>query len=312
VLHPLADASGQTIATLHLDFKPWRLTRDSNAEEMTLLVAISAMLMASVFIFLHFSILKPFEIVTQSLVSNNPDVLKPLINNPTEIGHIARLVRIHFAQLRTLNETMEDKAQLARDLHDGVIQSIYASGLGIATAQAHLRTDPAAADMHLQQIRNILNETIQETRSFITGLESKEEDTQPFSAAVETLIESMSWIRKVNAQVEIEKTAASELSPTVRGQTMQMIREAISNSLRHGQAHTLRVSLKRLNGKIDLLIADDGIGFDPAQRKESGGHGLNNLIERAHIFGAVVTIDSSPGKGTCVHVVFSPTTTPPV
>lgn len=306
ITRKLRDCTGEIIATIRLDYTQQTLTSDSNVEEMILLVGLAVTLIAAVFLALHFWVLRPFDHISQSLVTGNPDALKPLLANRSEIGHIARLVRIHFANQRSLSETMEARAQLARDLHDGVIQSIYAAGMGVAAAQVQISTQPDAAIEQLQQIRTLLNDTIRETRSFITGLDSGTADNQPFGTAVEALFESMSWIHKATPVIEINEPAAQNLPRQAREQSLQMIREAISNALRHGHASEIKISLNRSGGKTLLIIADNGSGFAPDQKK-TGGHGLTNLNERADAINALIKIDSAPGKGTCVMIEFPPT-----
>ncbi|MFT3868205.1 MAG: CHASE4 domain-containing protein [Nibricoccus sp.] len=306
ITRELRDCTGQVIATIRLDYTPQTLTSDSNLQEMLLLVALAVTLITAVFFALHFWVLRPFDHITESLVTGKPDALKPLLGNRTEIGHVARLVRIHFANQRSMSETMEARAQLARDLHDGVIQSIYAAGMGVAAAQAQIDTQPEAAANQLQQIRTLLNDTIRETRSFITGLDSGSTDDQPFGAAVEALFESMSWIRRATPVIEINESVAQLLPRQSREQALQMIREALSNSLRHGQASEIKITLRHAGGNAVLSIADNGRGFALDQKKV-GGHGLNNLGERANAIGARIKIDSAPGKGTCVTVEFTPT-----
>jgi signal transduction histidine kinase len=306
IIRELHNYTGQVIASVRLDYTAQNLTSDSNLQEMLLLIALALTLISSVLLALHFWVLRPFDHITQSLVTGKPEALKPLLGNRTEIGHIARLVRIHFANQRAMSETMEARAQLARDLHDGVIQSIYAAGMGVAAAQTQIHSAPEAASSQLQQIRTLLNDTIRETRGFITGLDSGSTDDQPFGAAVEALFESMSWIRTATPIIEINESAAQNLPRQAREQALQMIRESISNSLRHGHASEIRISLQNAREQTTLTIADNGTGFDPSHRK-TGGHGLNNLAERANNISAILKIDSTPGKGTCVKIDFAPT-----
>lgn len=310
ITRELRDFTGQIIATIRLDYTQQSLTSDSNLQEMLLLGALAVTLITGVFFALHFWVLRPFDHITQTLITGKPDALKPLLGNRTEIGHIARLVRIHFANQRSINETMEARAQLARDLHDGVIQSIYAAGMGVAAAQAQISTNPEDASNQLQQIRTLLNDTIRETRSFITGLDSGTTDDQPFGTAVDALFESMSWIRKATPVIEINEPSAQALPRQAREQALQMIREAISNSLRHGQASEIKISLQHCGEKTVLTITDNGTGFALDQKKPTG-HGLNNLGERASNIGASLKIDSAPGKGTCVRIEFASTNPAP-
>ncbi|MFT3784045.1 MAG: CHASE4 domain-containing protein [Nibricoccus sp.] len=304
LVRELRDPAGSLIAVLHLDFASPEQTEESNKSEMALFVIVTLTLITTVILCLHYWVLRPFRSISESLVTGKPELLQPVLTNRTEIGHIARLVRIHFAHHKALSETIEDRAQLARDLHDGVIQSIYAAGMGVAAAQALFKTDPEAAAQQLEQIRKSLNDTIREARGFISGLEARIADDRPFGLAVETLLESMSWIRRTKASVQIDEITARQLPQSTRAQALQMIREAVSNSLRHGKANNLVITIQKKADTIILSVRDDGLGFDTSQ-KHSSGHGLSNLVERARAAGGSATIESTPGKGTCVSVAFS-------
>lgn len=307
VMHPLADINGRQIACLSLDYQPWLLTADSNREETVLMLALSLFLIGGTVVCLQIWVLSPFSSITRSLETGNAAHLKPLIQRTTELGHIARLIRIHFAHQKALSETMEDRARLARDLHDGVIQSIYAAGMGVAAAQSMIASDPAAAQTQLASIRNSLNETIREARGFIAGLEAPAFKDELFETAVKSLVESMQWIRSAATTYQINEAAALDLPAAAKAQALQIVREAVSNSLRHGAATELMISLGRSTKGTELVIDDNGCGFDVNARRK-GGHGLDNVSERAQSLGGVARISSTRGRGTRVSVRFPPKT----
>jgi signal transduction histidine kinase len=201
-----------------------------------------------------------------------------------------------------LRHTLEERARLGWNLHDGVIQSLYAAGMGLSGVHALLKPEQDVAASRLEQVRGILNETIHDVRNFITGLEPEALKQQSFGQAVSGLLATMKSIRPVRTVVEIDEPLAARLSLPERVHVLQIIREAVSNALRHGEPSQVTVTLRGENEKAECSVIDDGRGFDPGARTERSG--LANLAERARELGAELLLDSAPGKGTRVKVVF--------
>ncbi|HWA86284.1 MAG TPA: sensor histidine kinase, partial [Opitutus sp.] len=198
-----------------------------------------------------------------------------------------------------LNRSLEEQIALGRDLHDGIIQSLYAAGLTIESARTLARSDPAEADRRLAQCLDTLNRTIRDIRAYIRGLAPENLRHSDFSQALAALIEELGAGRTAQFELKIDEAATSVLSPEQQTEALQVAREAISNSLRHGHASRVTVRLHPGDGAICLLVQDNGAGFDPA-RRESSGHGLVNMQARAGRLHADVRIESRPGEGTRV------------
>ena len=197
-----------------------------------------------------------------------------------------------------LNQSLEGKIRLGNDLHDGIIQSLYASGLTIESARALARTDPAGADRHLAQCLQNLNATIRDVRNYITGLAPESLRRAGFAQAIESHITELGAGRNLRFDLKFDDEAVSRLTPAQTTEALQVAREAISNSLRHGGASFVTVRLHQSDREIGLLVQDNGIGFD--SRLESAGHGLGNMQTRAGRIGATVRVESQPGRGTRV------------
>jgi signal transduction histidine kinase len=82
----------------------------------------------------------------------------------------------------------------------------------------------------------------------------------------------------------------------------RIVQEALTNVVRHAQASTVGILLKRGRGKLKMFIEDDGIGFDPEQVSQADRMGLLGMRERAEMLGGTLTIESTPGKGTSIIV----------
>jgi signal transduction histidine kinase len=200
-------------------------------------------------------------------------------------------------ELRRLT-LMEDRERIAKELHDGVIQSLFAVGMGLqATAtisrdpQIQARIDAAVADM---------DRVIRDLRNYIFGLRPGILADRQLDEALRRMVDEFQEKSGVTTVAEIDPRVASELS-SVAGDIVQLVREALSNVGRHSGAATCRVSLRRLQDKALLEIDDDGVGFD-ASENSGKGHGLRNLQDRATSLGAAFDIESSPEEGTTVRV----------
>jgi signal transduction histidine kinase len=305
VLRPLADWRGHEIRVLRVEHTESDLAEMTQADARTVrvFIAFGLLVMTAVGIALQVWVLRPLKRISESLAQKNPAVLGPLKSEPTELGHVARLVEFSFEQTAALRKneealrhTMEERARLGWNLHDGVIQSLYAAGMGLSGVRALLGPEQNAAVGHLEQVRGILNETIHDVRNFITGLEPEALKQQSFGQAVAGLLATMQAIRPMRTTLEIDEAVAARLTLPQRVHVLQIVREAVSNALRHGNATQVSVTLRPDGKTAGVEITDDGHGFKPGV--PSQGKGLANIAERARELGAELTVDSAPGKGT--------------
>ena len=200
-----------------------------------------------------------------------------------------------------LRRSLEERVQLGRDLHDGIIQSIYAVGLGLQECRNLVIQDPSAAQARLARSISDLNTVIRDVRDFIVGLEPEALKGRDFNAALQSLVATMSRAHAALFSFDIDARAAEALNARQAAHLLQIAREAMTNSLRHAGAQSTVVTLKRQNGCVRLEVLDDGVGFE--QGPSAGrGHGLRNIAARASELGACSEILSAPGKGTRVSV----------
>lgn len=209
------------------------------------------------------------------------------------------------AQLKQqlLAQSLDEKIRLGRDLHDGIIQSLYAAGLTLETIRPLLRSDPEQAERRLEDIRVSLNAAIRDVRSYITGLAPDNLRRASFSRAVAALFEQLRAGRMVKLAVDIDDDAAAALTVEQSAEALQIAREAISNALRHGEATAIELRMHKGDGEIGLLVRDNGRGFD-AERACECGHGLTNMRARAERLGAKLRITSQPNQGARVIATF--------
>ena len=208
-------------------------------------------------------------------------------------------------QERRLRDLLAAREQLGRDLHDGIIQSIYAVGLSLDECRTTLPTAPEEAKGKIKQCVHSLNSVIREVRRFIGGLESEVLTAPEVRTAFKSLSLLMNEPGTCQFAVHVAPGIAEELTEHQAKQLLYIAREAMSNCLRHAKASSAMVSLTMHAGVIRLEVADDGIGFDPGQTGSSG-HGLGNMESRVQDMGGVFELRSQPGRGTTVVVELRP------
>jgi signal transduction histidine kinase len=203
------------------------------------------------------------------------------------------------AQLKQqmLTQSLDEKIRLGQDLHDGIIQSLYAVGLTLESVRELVKANPAEADRRLEKIRSGLNDTIHDVRAYITGLAPENLRRGGFSNALDTLLAELGAGRNARFDVQIDGDAAGLLSPDQSLQALQIAREAVSNALRHGGASVVTLRMHKSDHEVCLLIQDNGSGFNPATTRD-GGHGLTNMQARAKTLGATVRVTSQPTEGS--------------
>jgi len=206
-----------------------------------------------------------------------------------------------------LRRAMEEREQIGRDLHDDIIQSIYAVGLNLEDCRRVIRESPEQAEGRVLTAIHTLNNTIRSVRGFLTGLEPKVLNGREFKTALKSLALT-SGDSPTPFQIEVDPVAANRLTSAQATQLLHISKEAMSNSLRHAQATRIVVSLDHQPGVVRLEIRDNGQGFD-LEAIGGAGHGLRNMTARAREIGAELQIVSAPGQG-CRIVVSVPQRNP--
>jgi signal transduction histidine kinase len=193
---------------------------------------------------------------------------------------------------------VEDRERIAKELHDGVIQALFAVGMGLQ-ATATMSKD-AELESRIESAVGEIDRVIRDLRNYIFGLRPGVLADRQLDQALRHIVADFEEKTGVVAVPDIDSQIAAELGSRA-GDVLQLTREALSNVGRHAGAHTCRISLSRLDAAAVLEIDDDGAGFD-LERSRSQGQGLRNLAERAASLGGGIEITSTPGEGTTVRV----------
>ncbi|MBI4180312.1 MAG: sensor histidine kinase [Chloroflexi bacterium] len=198
---------------------------------------------------------------------------------------------------------IEERRRIARELHDGVAQSL--SYLNLKTK---LLSDSVAAQNTIQaltelsDIRKTVQDTYEDIRESISQL-SVEVRTLSIVLTLTNYISEFSNNNAINVQFDYTKPFP-QLSPVAELQLLRIAQEALTNVRRHALATQVEVKLEKGKEAVELLIKDNGQGFILANLEKSipGYHGLNIIKERAEGLGGSLTISTTPGQGTTLMV----------
>ena len=210
--------------------------------------------------------------------------------------------RLH-AQLQRLS-LVEERERISMDLHDGVVQTLYATGLGLEAALEDIPSAPEAARGAVEQAVARLHATIADIRHYIFDLRAAQRDgSRSLRATLEQLLGGLqgSGVELVLDAPEVAPEAwDGALSKRVHWEAWHVAREAVSNALRHSGCRRVRVGLRRMGATLEMAVADDGRGFDPARPVDQTHRGLGNMRRRAEAVGGRLEVASQPGRGTTV------------
>ena len=197
---------------------------------------------------------------------------------------------------------VQERDRIGRDLHDGIIQSLYAVSLSLEDVPEMMVSSPAEAERRVDAAIDSLHASIRELRNFIYGLRPETLDGADVPAGIVALAEQFRYNTLVEIDLDVDVDAGMDLSRLHGAELLQLVREALSNAARHARATHLVVSFRREDDGVTLEIADDGVGFDFSSPVAAGHHGLGNMRARAEAIGATLSLDSATGKGTRIIV----------
>ena len=234
-----------------------------------------------------------------------------LVRQPRESLNLYRLepcagelTTAYKATERRLSQLLEDRSRIGRDLHDCVLQSLYAIGLNIETSR---RVQPsqtpeakASDDMMIQQV----NQLIHEVRGMIREVESGTVQAFDLRAELCALCSTYEQSGCIRIKLDLQSSALEVLTNEEEREILNIVREALSNCVRHAHASRAIVSVRKREGRIRVSVFDDGVGFSPASPHHRG-YGLANMEARAKKLGGQLRIQSKVGKGTHLVAEFS-------
>ena len=198
-------------------------------------------------------------------------------------------------RLRSL-AVVEDRERIARDLHDSVIQDLFAVGLGLQGVSGKVSDDTAAATLESSVDR--LDAAVETLRSYVFKLRAGSQQPLELDDRLQELVSRMG--SAYPSEVRLELAIAQTGNQALDDEILQLVSEALSNALRHSAAAHVNVLVESDSTGWRLRVQDDGTGFDTGL--VSHGMGLGNLSARAERLGGTTSITSSLGVGTMVEI----------
>ncbi|HET7686084.1 MAG TPA: GAF domain-containing sensor histidine kinase [Candidatus Limnocylindria bacterium] len=199
---------------------------------------------------------------------------------------------------------VDERDRISRDLHDSVIQAIYAQTLALDDVPDLVAEDPAEASRRVDEAIDALHAVIRDIRNFIFGLRPVLLEAGTFATGLRQLATELHRNGGVTVQVDVDEAGGTlEVLPIeTTVELLAITREALSNIARHASATKARVAVGVEQGLLRLEIEDDGRGFAGAEGTEHGHHGLGNMRARSRALGAGLEVRSTPGRGTRIIV----------
>ncbi len=197
---------------------------------------------------------------------------------------------VRASRLRIIAAQNAERRRLERNLHDGAQQNLIALKIKLCLAAALAERDPAKAAEFLHELESDAQQTLESLRELARGLYPALLEQHGLVAALDA------QARKAGIAVVVDAAGVRRYAQETEAAVYFSCLEALQNAAKHAKASGLRLRLCERNGRLEVTITDDGVGFDPASRPGTGG--LQNITDRIEAAGGSVQIRSAPGKGT--------------
>lgn len=199
----------------------------------------------------------------------------------------------------TKEEILEqERHRIARELHDSVSQQLFAASMMLSAVNEQANHLPESYAKQLAMIESIIKESQSEMRALLLHLRPIKLEDKTLKQGIEQLLAELTTKVPLKMTYDIE---AIDLPPVIENHLFRIVQELLSNVLRHAQASELNVYLHHQAGTIHLRVVDDGVGFDPSQKK-TGSYGLQNTRERIESLGGSMRVVSFEGQGTSIEL----------
>ncbi|HET6380933.1 MAG TPA: GAF domain-containing protein [candidate division Zixibacteria bacterium] len=193
----------------------------------------------------------------------------------------------------------EERANLARELHDSVTQALFSMGLTARALEMVMERDPAAAREKIRELRDLQRDALAEMRTLIFELRPQALETDGLAQALRNHGAAVHGRTGLSVSVEVEYDERMPLD--VEEALYRIAQEALHNVVKHANAQHATIGLRRVGRELRLTVEDDGVGFDP-QAIPRGHLGVVGMRQRAERIGAELSIGRRPSGGTKVRV----------
>jgi signal transduction histidine kinase len=203
---------------------------------------------------------------------------------------------------RRLVEVQENERRyVALELHDEAAQGLTALMVKLGLLQREMGCS-AAVNARVEEVKQLAGEVLEGLHDLAVGLRPVALDKLGLAAALRQLIERFGRQYNLSVQAEMAGWEGVHLSPEIEIALYRIVQEALTNVARHAQASNAAVILERHDDRVQMIIEDNGVGFDPAAPPPRGRLGLFGMRERVTALGGRLTVESAAGKGTTLYV----------
>jgi len=233
--------------------------------------------------------------LAQGIHHDTPESFPYLLSG--QVG--SSLVSALKASERRLSALLHDRSRIGRELHDSVLQALYAIELSLAQSPEWRRgASPAVPRSHGQATVQ-LNKLIQDIRRMILSVESDSVDPFRLVSELQALAQTFERVSELRIRVEVDPMAEEILTGEEARELVTITREALSNCVRHARATRIVIALRQRGSRVQLSIRDNGSGFD-VEHGPAKGIGFAHMENRVRKIGGRLDIQSTVGRGTCV------------
>ncbi len=210
------------------------------------------------------------------------------------LGVVLSEAELWLESVERMQALARERERIGRELHDGIIQSIYAAGLMLEGARHNISDEPEAARAQLTRAIESLNQTIQDIRRYIFDLRGKMPDDD-LEVGLNKMLKDFHVNTLLETRFIVEGENIRMLRAERRQHIFQITREALTNAARHAQARRVEVRLRYGVNALQLSISDDGIGLSTLPINK--GQGMRNIRERARLLDGMLDINTAPNEG---------------
>ena len=193
----------------------------------------------------------------------------------------------------------QGRDQIAREIHDGIAQSIYALTINIETCADLAEQEGMPLRERLRSLVPIARKTLMETRHYIYDLKPLLSGESDLASMAKSQVKQFNTVAGTPVNLSIDEEL-HKVSVSVTTALSRILQEALANIFKHANASAVDVTLRAGDGSLRLTIQDNGVGFDP--EREALGYGLGNMRNRAEELGGIFKLSSAPLKGTQIDV----------
>lgn len=270
------------VASLNATIGSWWLPLEGSAIEHVMEYAITVLIIYPIVGFMITRVVSGQKMERQALTAKNIELTQ----------YVATVERLTISHERN---------RMARELHDTLAHTLSAVSVQLEAVNMQLDSDTQGAKQTLQKSRTLIRNGLQETRRALQSLRASPLEDLGLALAMRQLAEAIEERSGVHVQLTIAEDI-EDLPMEVEQSIYRVTEEALTNVVRHAQAGSVIVTLQSQENKVDLMVTDNGVGFDPETATQNGHYGLIGMKERANLCNGRLHIHSQSQAGTTIHL----------